>query len=261
MKKNIAVILRYDGRAYSGLQRQSVTDETIQGKLEQVLAELFQQPVELTASGRTDAGVHAWAQPANFVVETDLSAREVLEELNRRLPADLAVVRAREAAPRFHSRLGAKWKHYRYTVRAAAKPDVFRRDYQWHVEGTLSGKAMREAATALFGEHDFAAFTDKKLKDKSTVRKVYLVEITGKELPDDVPGALEWTFDYFGNSFLNHMVRLLTGALVAAGQGQLGKEALRQMLETGERTVPFPLAPAQGLMLMEVGYEAWQPRR
>ena len=159
--RNIKITLQYDGSRYDGWQKQGNTDKTIQGKLEQILEKMAGQTVEVHGSGRTDAGVHAWGQVANFHLPAScagMSAEELKAYLNRYLPDDIAVLSAQEAGTRFHSRLNAVSKTYCYRIETAAKKNVFERRYVYGLGEPLDIASMRRAAAYLTGEHDFKAF-------------------------------------------------------------------------------------------------------
>ena len=163
--RNIKITLQYDGSRYDGWQKQGNTDKTIQGKLEQILEKMAGQPVEVHGSGRTDAGVHAWGQTANFHLPSscdEMSAEEIKAYMNRYLPDDIAVLSAQEAGMRFHSRLNAVSKTYCYRIETAAKKNVFERRYVYGLGEPLDIAAMRRAAAYLTGEHDFKAFCSLK---------------------------------------------------------------------------------------------------
>ena len=244
--RNIRLRLQYEGTRYQGWQKQTSTDNTIQGKMEVLLTKMCGEPVEIAASGRTDAGVHALGQVANFHTESDMSTEEIMAYCNRYLPEDIAVVEVSEAAPRFHSRLNATGKRYRYRIINSQVPNVFWRRYALEEPENLNLDAMREAAELLLGEHDFKAFTSAKKGKKSTVRTVDSIQI------DRVGDEIHFTFS--GNGFLYHMVRILMGTLLEVGTGAKKPEDMTAILESGSRECAGPLVPACGLALMEVRY-------
>ena len=245
--QNYRLDIQYEGTRYNGWQRQGNTENTIQGRLEQLLARLTGQAcVELHGSGRTDAGVHAAGQVASVRLDSGLTPEELRDACNQYLPRDIAVLAVSEAPPRFHARLQAKEKHYRYRISTGAVPDVFSQRYQWRLPGALNTDAMRAAADMLIGTHDFLGFSSLKKAKKSTVRTLRAVEIQETEQ--------ELILDFFGDGFLYHMVRILTGTLVETGQGLRTPEAACRALESKNRADAGPLAPAQGLMLMHVAY-------
>lgn len=243
---NYRIILQYEGTKYQGWQRQDSTDNTIQGKLEALLTKMCGEPVEIQGSGRTDAGVHAFGQVANFHGKTELSAEEIMEYMNRYLPEDIGVIKVEQVPERFHSRLNAKGKVYRYRVMTGNVPHVFDRKYVYEHPEKLDVAAMRRAAEQLLGTHDFKSFTSTKRGKKSTVRTIESIEIT--ENGDEV------SFAYKGDGFLYHMVRILTGTLLEVGEGKRSFEEIPEILEAKNRENAGFLAPAKGLALMEVFY-------
>ncbi|MBQ8246974.1 MAG: tRNA pseudouridine(38-40) synthase TruA [Lachnospiraceae bacterium] len=245
--QNYKIIIQYEGGRFQGWQRQTSTDNTIQGKMEAILSKMCNAPIEINGAGRTDAGVHAKGQVANFKINTDKSPAEIMRYLNMYLPEDIAVVDIMEAEKRFHARLNAKGKHYQYRLRIAGTPDVFSRRYVYSYEETrLNVDSMRKAAKILSGKHDFKAFTSNHRTKKSTVRTI---DIQIKETPEEL------IFDYTGDGFLYHMVRILTGTLIEVGEGKRTPESMETILQSEERANAGALVPAKGLTLVEVYYE------
>lgn len=238
--------IQYDGSRYDGWQRQGNTGNTIQGKLEEVFSRMTGDTVEIQGAGRTDGGVHAAGQVATLSLPEEFSPEDILAYANRYLPEDIAVTAAERVPERFHARLSAKGKVYRYAIRLGAVPDVFRRKYMWHLPEPLDIAAMEQAAGYLTGTHDYRAFCSNRRYKKSTVRTVSAIEITRQG--DD----LYLTFR--GDGFLYNMVRILTGTLVEVGLGQRKAEEMPAILASRERTAAGKTAPAQGLCLMEVVY-------
>ena len=243
---NYRIILQYEGTKYQGWQRQDSTENTIQGKLEALLTKMCGEPVEIQGSGRTDAGVHAFGQVANFHGKTELSTEEIMEYMNRYLPEDIGVIKVEQVTERFHSRLNAKGKIYRYRVMTGKVPHVFDRRYVYEHPEKLDVAAMRRAANQLLGTHDFKSFTSAKRGKKSTVRTIESIEIT--------ENGEEVSFTYKGDGFLYHMVRILTGTLLEVGEGKRSFEEIPEILEAKNRGNAGFLAPAKGLALMEVFY-------
>lgn len=243
---NYKLTIQYDGSRYDGWQRQGNTDNTIQGRLESVLSRLAGESVELHGAGRTDAGVHALGQTASVKLPGERPAAQVMEYLNRYLPEDIAVVAAETADGRFHARLNAVGKVYRYEIRRGGVPDVFRRRYQYRVDQPLDVAAMRAAAEHLTGTHDFRAFCANKRYKKSTVRTVSAIE-----LQED--GA-DLRITFRGSGFLYNMVRILTGTLLEVGLGERKAEEMPAILASLDRANAGKTAPAQGLTLVEVIY-------
>ncbi len=247
MKKNIAITIQYDGTRYKGWQKQGNTSDTIQGKLENILCRMTGTEVEVHGSGRTDAGVHAAGQQANFHIETEMSADEIMDYINAYLPDDIGVIAAREASPRFHSRLNAVKKTYRYRIQIGRIPDVLNARFAWVHPEALDLEAMKAAAALLLGTHDFKSFTDLKKSKKSTFRTIESIEFE-----EDSTGV---SIYFTGDSFLYHMVRILAGTLAEIGEGKRQPEEIPQMLAALSRQASGMLAPAKGLTLMRVYYD------
>ena len=243
--RNLRLDICYDGSRYKGWQRLPGTDATIQGKIEQCLSKILGESIEISGSGRTDAGVHARGQVANFHCESTMSAGEILANLRRYLPEDIGIYSCKEASPRFHARLNAKEKTYRYRIWNSTKPCVFERRFVAVIPERLDISAMEEAAKFLCGEHDFSAFCGNAKMKKSTVRFIRSITITrhGEEL---------W-LEFTGNGFLHNMVRILVGTLMEVGRGERSADSIPELFG-GRRAEAGFLAPAQGLCLMEVFY-------
>ena len=243
--RNLRLDICYDGTRYKGWQRLGNDDNTIQGKIEACLSRILGEPIEISGSGRTDAGVHARGQVANFHCESAMRADEILEELRRYLPEDIGIYSCKDASPRFHARLNAKEKTYLYRIWTGEEPCVFQRRYVAVMRERLDVKAMRAAAEHLAGEHDFSAFCGNPRFKKSTVRFVRKVEIreVGNELQIFATG----------NGFLHSMVRIIVGTLVEVGRGARSPESIPALFG-GKRADAGFLAPAQGLCLQEVEY-------
>ena len=254
--RNFKMILQYEGTRYQGWQKQESTENTIQGKLEALLSKMTGNRVEVQGSGRTDAGVHALGQVANFHADTQMKAEEIMDYMNFYLPEDIAVISLIEVPERFHSRLNAKGKTYCYLVINSPLPHVFDRRYTHMVEEKLDVEAMRRAADILTGTHDFKAFTSNKRSKKSTVRTIYEIQI--EKMPSVSMGSGdrkdEIRFTYSGNGFLYHMVRIITGTLLEVGTHKRMPEEIAEILASGQRENAGELAPAKGLTLMEVCY-------
>ena len=243
---NYKLTLCYDGTRYRGWQRQGNTPNTMQEKVESALSRILDQPVETAASGRTDAGVHARAQVVSFRAKTDRTPEEILAELRAALPADIGAVSLSEAAPRFHARLNAKGKTYVYRVWNSDAPDVFERRYRVAEPRALDLDAMRKAASALCGEHDFTSFCSDKRMKKSPVRRVDAIDV--ERLGDEV------RLTFTGSGFLWNMVRILAGTLLEVGLGEREADSMQAVLDARDRTAAGKTAPANGLILWEVFY-------
>ena len=243
--RNLRLDICYDGTRYRGWQRLPGREDTIQGKLETALSRILGEPIEISGSGRTDAEVHAQGQVANFHCESTMTAPEILENLRRYLPEDIGIYSCKDVSPRFHARLNAKEKTYRYRIWNSDSPCVFQRRFVTVLPESLDVAAMKTAAGYLCGEHDFSAFCGNAKMKKSTVRYIRSIEIQscGEELQ----------ISFTGNGFLQNMVRILVGTLVEVGRGQREAESIPALFG-GKRADAGFLAPAQGLCLMEVQY-------
>ncbi len=246
--RNLKLVLTYDGSRYKGWQRLKDTQGTIQGKLETTLSRILGEAVGLIASGRTDAGVHALGQVANFHCKSTLACQDILTELRKYLPADIGVLSCEEAAPRFHARYNARRKTYLYRVWNSPEPCVFIRGQVYRLETPLDVEAMQDAAQHFLGTHDFRAFCTGKGSGKSTVRTIHDLTITrqGHEV------QLRITAD----GFLYNMVRIITGTLLEVGMADhsLTAQDIPGILKTQTRSEAGYTVPAQGLTLMEVEY-------
>ena len=254
--RNFKMILQYEGTRYQGWQKQESTDNTIQGKLETLLFKMTGHKTEVDGSGRTDAGVHAMGQVANFHTDVSMSAGEIMTYMNAYLPEDIAVISLEEVHERFHSRLNAKGKTYCYRVINTPIPHVFDRKYAHILETPLDIEAMKKASKALIGSHDFKAFTSNRKSKKSTVRTLEDIRI---EKVSSTSMRMQGTEDeirfwYSGNGFLYHMVRIMTGTLLEVGTHRRRPEEIAELLAGGRREDAGELAPAKGLTLMEVRY-------
>ena len=244
--RNFRILLQYEGTRYRGWQRQESTGDTIQCRLEALLFKMTGTITQVHGSGRTDAGVHALGQTANFHAETAMSCKEIRDYMNRYLPDDIGVISVEEVPARFHSRLNAVGKMYRYRVLNTEIPHIFDRRYVYIFPEPLALEAMRGAIPYLTGTHDFKAFTSAKKGKKSTVRTIERIDLerTGDEIQ----------FTYTGDGFLYHMVRILTGTLLEVGTGKREPEDMKTILESGLREKAGPLVPAKGLTLVKVWY-------
>lgn len=244
--RNFKVMIQYDGTRYQGWQRQTSTENTIQGKIEALLSKMCGTAVEIQGAGRTDAGVHAYGQTANFHIDTDKTPAQIMEYMNMYLPEDISVISCEEKQERFHARLHAKGKIYRYHVWNSADKPVFRRKYVHQVPNELDMEAIRRAADALCGTHDYQSFTSAKKGKKSTVRTVERIDIEreGKEV----------VFTFQGDGFLYHMVRIMMGTLIETGLGVRSADDIAAVLEAKDRSKAGHLIPAKGLALVEVIY-------
>lgn len=240
------MIIAYDGTRYQGWQRQVNTELTIQGILENVISQVIGYEVEIDGSGRTDGGVHAYGQVANVRLSGKVDEENFRRELNELLPEDIRIRDVILVKNGFHSRLSARAKRYEYRIDQREKPDVFTRKYCYHYVKPLEIEAMERAASYLIGTHDFGGFTDKK-DEKSAVRTIYDIEISrvGEKI----------CFSFYGNGFMYHMVRILTGTLLEIGNGEREAESILSIMESKTRADAGFLVPSLGLCLKEVIYD------
>ncbi|WP_105618581.1 tRNA pseudouridine(38-40) synthase TruA [Vallitalea okinawensis] len=243
---NYRLTIAYDGSRYKGWQRLKDNDQTIQGKIENVLTLMVGQTIEIIGSGRTDAGVHALHQVANFKIQKRLKINEIMEYLNHYLPDDIVVLDVSEVSDRFHARYNATHKQYLYRINNSTYKDPFTRKYTYHLSQSLNITQMNKAASYFLGEKDFKSFTTMKSKKKSTVRKINSIDIAVKD------GEITFLFD--GDGFLYNMVRIIVGTLIEVGLGHMKVDAIPEIFKKMERQYAGPTAPAQGLFLKEVFY-------
>lgn len=243
---NYQMLIQYDGTKLNGWQKQGNTENTVQGKLEQILERMYGQYLEVHGSGRTDAGVHALGQVANFHAPEQFTEAEIEDYLNMYLPEDIRVLRVSRVGERFHARLWAQKKTYEYHIDNGKVSDVFQRKYVMREEKPLDLAAMREAAAYLTGTHDFKSFCANRRMKKSTVRTVMSIEIRENN------GIV--TISYTGNGFLYNMVRILTGTLIEVGRGIRVPQEMQKVLDARDRNAAGFTAPAQGLFLVSVQY-------
>ncbi len=244
--KNYKITIQYDGTRYKGWQVQKSTYMTIQGKIQEILKQLAGEDIEVIGSGRTDAGVHAYGQVANFHIKEDFSAEEILKYLNHYLPMDIAVLSIEEVEERFHSRYHATEKTYVYRIHNSDIPNVFERKYVYDYTEHLDIERMKEAANYLVGTHDFASFCGNKKMKKSTVRTIFSIEI--EQLGEEI------RISFTGDGFLQNMIRIITGTLIEVGSNRKEPVEVQKILEKKDRTLAGYTAPPQGLVLKKVRY-------
>lgn len=245
---NYKMILAYDGTKYSGWQRNKNATDTIQNKLDVTLSKYFDEKVEVIGSGRTDKGVHARRLTANFHLTQEIDSSLAQMELNDYLPADIAILALEPIDDRFHSRFSAKGKLYSYTFVKGylnIKP-VFNRSYVAVLEAKVDVEKMRKASKELIGKHDFKGFSSDRTK-KSTIRTLKSIDI--------VEDNETIKFNFVGDGFLYHMVRILTGTLIEIGTGTRSIESIEAIFKNQVRSEAGYLVPGEGLMLEEVYYE------
>ncbi|MCD7761138.1 MAG: tRNA pseudouridine(38-40) synthase TruA [Clostridiales bacterium] len=244
--QNYRMVLAYDGSRYQGWQSQGNTQNTIQARVETALSRLTGEAVEVSASGRTDAGVHAAGQTVSFRLEREADCAALLEALNRYLPEDIGALSLDPAEPRFHARLSARGKVYVYRIWNSQAPDVFGRKYRYSLPQPLNLERMEAAARLLEGKHDFRSFCGLTRYKKSTVRTASHISVTQSG------PVVELRFR--GDGFLNRMVRILAGTLVEVGLGLREPDTMTAVLAARDRSAAAGALPPHGLMLETVFY-------
>ena len=249
MSRRVRLTVAYDGTRYAGWQRQK-NGMAVQECLEEAIWSLFHERVSVDASGRTDAGVHAWGQVAAFTLEHSIPIERLALALNSKLPQDIRVMEAAEAAWDFHPQFQAKRKTYRYTYfNGPFLPPQYRL-YMAHIHEPMDMERMNEAAKSLVGEHDFTALSSAQRTSKTTVRRIYEARVYR-----DVADARVIHIEVTGNGFLYNMVRIIAGTLVKIGMGVYPPEKMEEILEEKNRAAAGPTIPARGLTLVSLEYE------
>lgn len=247
--RTLKLTIAYDGTAYAGWQIQS-GEPTIQEILEATLAKITGEKIRVTASGRTDTGVHALGQVVGFRTESRLEPDVLRRALNAELPRDIAVLDVAEAPEGFHATIHAKRKRYRYVIDNGPVRDVFRRHYSWHYPVALDVEAMDRAAKCLLGTHDFRSFETSGSERKTSVRTIYDLQVRWGEGAD----CHRILIEIEANGFLYNMVRTIVGSLVRIGRGARPESWLAEVLAAQDRRKAGPTAPPQGLVLVSVDY-------
>jgi tRNA pseudouridine38-40 synthase len=247
MKRNIKLILEYDGTNYHGWQSQAGSGRpTIQDTLEQALKTLAKEDCKTYSSGRTDAGVHAFGHVVNFLTQNTIPSEAWAPALNHFLPDDIRVLVSAEMPLDFHARYSALGKIYKYRILNRRAPTSLYRNYAWHVNLGLNLKKMRQAASCLVGEHDFSTFRSSGCGAKTPFRTLKKAHI--QKSGDFLEIWLE------ADSFLQYMARNITGTLVEVGLGRFSPDDVERMLKSRDRTLAGRTAPPHGLYLVTVFY-------
>ena len=240
-------ITAYNGTRYNGWQKQGNTANTIQARIEDTLSRMLNENIEITGSGRTDAGVHALGQVFHFHCNSNV-ADSFLDDINGYLPKDIRILSCEECSPRFHARLNATGKVYQYRIDLSAYGNPFLRDTSHNVPGKLNIEAMKKGASYMTGTHDFKSFCSNKRMKKSTIRTIYDISFdlnTNDEL---------LLITFYGNGFLYNMIRILVGTLIEIGLGIHTPDEVPAMINGLDRGLAGHTAPAKGLFLMKVLY-------
>jgi tRNA pseudouridine38-40 synthase len=243
---NIKITIEYDGTNYRGWQYQKNSRRTLQEVIEKTLRLILQEKVKLIASGRTDAGVHAKAQVANFKTDTRIPLKKLKQALNSLLPDDIVITKASEVNLQFHARFDAKSKIYRYTILNKKHPSALWRNFAYFVPYGLDFKLMQKAARLLLGRHNFGCFQARDKKPRSSVRIIKRIRLSREG---------DFIFiDIQANSFLYKMVRNIAGTLIEIGRKKLSPISIQKLLTSGNRQLAGPTAPGHGLCLLQVKY-------
>lgn len=243
--RKLKVIIEYDGSAYSGWQYQT-NGVSIQEIFEKALRKITKTKTSVSASGRTDSGVHAEAQVAHFSTHSKMTGQQFLKALNSALPGDIAVKQVEEVPVEFDARYSAVRKIYRYTILNRDYPSALHHGRVWFVPHSLDLDAMKRAGKYLTGEHNFSAFRASNCDSKNAVRKLFRLDFKKNQ------DFIHMTFE--GGGFLKYMVRNIVGTLVEVGKGQMHAKQVQDILNSRDRAMAGPTAPPHGLCLVEVIY-------
>ena len=250
MKTNFKIVIEYDGRKYSGWQIQK-DRLTIQFELEKALSTILNQKIRIIGSGRTDAGVHAYGQVANFIAQTDLTSDAIKNGANSIIKNSVVIKKCNIVHKSFHARYDAVSKEYHYHILNRPDPCAIQKNYVWHIKKKLDLSCMQECCSIIKGEHDFKSFEGAGSPKYSTIRNIYLAEfsIDAKNINS---GTI--IFKISANGFLRFMVRNIIGTIVLAGLLKIGTQEFENILKAKNRNLAGPTAPAHGLYLMNVKY-------
>jgi tRNA pseudouridine38-40 synthase len=278
--RTFKIVVSYDGTDFSGFQRQA-NARSVQGEIEHALAAIDGKHVTVAGAGRTDAGVHALGQVASFKLANTITERDLLRALNAKLPEDVRVLSTEVAAPGFNARFSARSKVYRYRVSNTLVMSPFQRRFAWHISRKLDLAAMNEAARELIGEHDFACFQAQAAPSRSERNRSEARWLLGeRERAENTKKVTtstrtmtrsDWTeeaaagggrilsYEIEGTGFLKYMVRTVVGTLIEVGDGRRTPASVRDLLGSRNRAAAGPTAPASGLYLVRVDYDAAGP--
>lgn len=244
-ERNVVLIIEYDGTDFSGWQRQS-RRPSVAAEIERAIRTVTRERVDLIGAGRTDAGVHALGQVANFHTDSRIAVERFPGALNAHLPRSIRILSAWDGAPDFHARYSATGRTYRYAVLNRAAPSAILRAHTHHVPAPLDLHAMQKAAIPLLGTHAFTAFRGVGSGERTTVCALRRADVAR--------GGEMVLFTFEADRFLRHMVRLIVGTLLRVGQGKLQPEEVAKILAGEDNQKGGPRAPARGLFLVCVAY-------
>lgn len=245
--RNIKLTIEYDGKDFNGWQKQP-DKLNIQGTIEKAIERITGEQVDLMASGRTDRGVHALGQVANFKTNSNIPIEKFAIAINSNLKKSILIKSAEEVDERFHSRLTCKKKTYRYVINNSKYGTAIYRNLETHIPIKLNVEEMQKAIKFFEGEHDFKAFKSSGTSSKSSVRTIYKAEV--KQMPND-----KIWIELTGNGFLYNMVRIIAGTLVEVGLGKIKANEINDIMESKRRENAGKTLPPQGLYLVNVEYE------
>ena len=244
--RNIKLTIEYDGKDFNGWQKQP-NKLNIQGSIESAIEQITGEKIELYASGRTDAGVHALGQVANFKTNSTLPIEKFPIAINSKLKRSIRILKAEEVDEKFHSRLTCKRKTYRYIINNSAMGSAIYRNLETHIPQKLDIKKMQEAVKFFEGEHDFKAFKASGTSSKSSVRTIFNAEVI-------YAGQDRIYIELTGNGFLYNMVRIIAGTLVDVGLGKIDSKEIQNIILDGKRDRAGKTLPPNGLYLLKVEY-------
>ena len=244
--RNIKLTIEYDGKDFNGWQKQP-SKLNIQGEIERAIKDITGEEVELNASGRTDAGVHALGQVANFKTNSNITIEKFPIALNTKLKRSIRILSAEEVEENFHSRYNCKKKTYRYVINNSENGTAIYRNLEYNFSQKLDIEKMKEAAQYFIGEHDFKGFKASGTSSKSSVRTIYKAEVSRQ----NERIIIELT----GNGFLYNMVRIISGTLIEVGIGKILPEEIPEIIKSGDRERAGKTLPPQGLYLVKVEYK------
>lgn len=244
--RNIKLTIEYDGKDFNGWQKQP-NKLNIQGEIERAIKDITRENVELIASGRTDAGVHALGQVANFKTDSNIPIEKIPIAINTKLKRSIRILEAEEVDERFHSRYNCKEKTYRYIINNSQNGTAIYRNFQYNYPQYLNTEKMNEAAKFFEGKHDFKAFKASGTSSKSSIRTIYKAEVFRQ-------GDLV-IIELTGNGFLYNMVRIIAGTLLEIGIEKKSPKDIPSIIESKQRTMAGKTLPPNGLYLVRVSYK------
>ena len=243
--RNIKLTIEYDGKEYNGWQKQP-NKLNIQGEIERAIENITGEQVNLIGSGRTDAGVNAFGQVANFKIDSQFPIEKMATAINSQLKKSIRIKKAEEVSAEFHSRYNCHSKTYEYVIDNSEQGTAIYRNLTYHVSQKLNVEKMQKAIKYFIGEHDFSSFKSSGTSSKSSVRIIYDAQIIQKQK--------KIIIKLTGNGFLYNMVRIIAGTLVEVGLENIKPEEIKDILEAKNRQKSGKTLPPQGLFLMDVEY-------